>query len=237
MRIGTVPEPAETVADLVLDNPAWHALTGPQATVAERHGDALRYNPAFAPFAAMPDEPTAAAWEDLRTLVGPGGIAILFRPLPVAPVGMEIIGGGTGVQMVATTVRTVEPEPDIEVLGPRDVPAMLDLVERTQPGPFALRTAELGRYLGIRSGEALVAMAGERMHPPGYTEISAVCTADGHRGRGYGARLVTELVRQIEARGETAILHAVADNFTAIRLYEWLGFELRTTAEVVVVRA
>jgi hypothetical protein len=75
-------------------------------------------------------------------------------------------------------------DPEAVALGPADVPEMLDLVERTQPGPFLPRTIMLGTYLGIRRGGALVAMAGERMRPPGWTEISAVCTDPAHRGQG-----------------------------------------------------
>jgi predicted GNAT family acetyltransferase len=74
---------------------------------------------------------------------------------------------------------------------------------------------------------ALVAMAGERLHPPGWTEISAVCTDEAWRGHGFASRLVRALVASIRARGETAFLHALADNTTAIGLYELLGFRLR----------
>ena len=38
----------------------------------------------------------------------------------------------------------------------------LKLVFITQPGPFAERTVELGRYIGIRQDDRLVAMVGER---------------------------------------------------------------------------
>ena len=108
-----------------------------------------------------------------------------------------------------------------------DVPDMLDLVERTQPGPIRERTIELGTYLGIRAEGALVAMAGVRMHPPGFTEVSAVCTDDAYRGRGLASVLVGCLVEEITARGETPCLHAVINNLTAIRLYEKIGFTLR----------
>jgi predicted GNAT family acetyltransferase len=104
---------------------------------------------------------------------------------------------------------------------------MLALVERTKPGPFLPRTIELGTYLGIRRAGALVAMAGERLHPPGWTEISAVCTDPGHRGQGLGTRLVHAVAAGIRARDETPFLHAAATNTSAIRLYESLGFRLR----------
>jgi len=38
-------------------------------------------------------------------------------------------------------------DPEAVVLTSTDVPEMLDLVERTRPGPFLPRTVELGTYL------------------------------------------------------------------------------------------
>jgi predicted GNAT family acetyltransferase len=104
---------------------------------------------------------------------------------------------------------------------------MLDLVRRTKPGPFLSRTIELGNYLGIRRDGALVAMAGERLHPPGWTEISAVCTDVAFRGQGLAARLVKAVAAGIRHRGETPFLHAAGNNTNAIRLYQTLGFTLR----------
>lgn len=85
----------------------------------------------------------------------------------------------------------------------------------------------MGVYLGIRRDGRLVAMAGERLHPPGWTEISAVCTDPAFRRRGLATRLVRAVAAGIRARGETPFLHAAADNTEAIRLYESLGFRLR----------
>jgi len=104
---------------------------------------------------------------------------------------------------------------------------MLELVARTDPGPFRERTIELGTYLGIRHEGALVAMAGQRLSPPGWTEISAVCTDAAYRGRGLAARLVRAVAAEIHARGRTPFLHAAASNVNAIRLYEKLGFTTR----------
>lgn len=135
---------------------------------------------------------------------------------------------GEGVQLVDAGVEATSDGETVR-LGPGDVPEMLDLAARTRPGPFLPRTEELGVYLGIRRGGALVAMAGQRLHPPGWTEISAVCTDERWRGRGFASRMVRVLVAGIRARGETPFLHAVADNTGAIRLYEALGFCLRRT--------
>jgi predicted GNAT family acetyltransferase len=128
------------------------------------------------------------------------------------------------------------PDDEAVRLAAKDVPEMLELVERTQPGPFLARTIEMGNYLGIRRGGALVAMAGERLHPPGWTEISAVCTDAAFRGQGLASRLVLAVAAGIRARGERSFLHAMAGNTTAIRLYESIGFRLRRQVTFVGVR-
>lgn len=129
------------------------------------------------------------------------------------------------------------PDEEAVVLTRADVPEMLALVERTKPGPFLPRTIELGTYLGIRRDGELVAMAGERMKPPGWTEVSAVCTDERFRGQGLGGRLVLAVVANIQARGDRAFLHTGRQNVTAIRLYESLGFRLRRAAEFGAVQA
>jgi predicted GNAT family acetyltransferase len=113
------------------------------------------------------------------------------------------------------------------LLGRDDVPETVDLVNRNEPGPFLPRTIELGSYLGFRRDGRLVAMAGERLRPPGFTEISAVCTDDDWRGHGFASRLIRAVAHGIVARGEVPMLHAAATNETAVRLYERLGFTVR----------
>jgi predicted GNAT family acetyltransferase len=103
---------------------------------------------------------------------------------------------------------------------------MLELTARTQPGPFLPRTIELGTYLGIRRDGRLVAMAGERLHPAGWTEISAVCTDEAWRGQGLSSRLILALGAGIRARGEIPFLHVLTTN-PAIGLYKKLGFRDR----------
>ena len=121
-------------------------------------------------------------------------------------------------------------------LGPADVGQMLELVARTEPGPFGPETYRMGRYLGIRRSGALIAMAGERLRPPGWTEISAVCTDPMFRGRGLAAALVRTVAAGIDARGETAFLHVMQSN-GAVRLYEALGFEVEAAYPITVVQA
>jgi ribosomal protein S18 acetylase RimI-like enzyme len=219
----------------ILDNPIRASLLGPHARLAVRKGSALRYEPDVSPFVALPDEPDAAAWEDLAALVGPGEVVAVSGPRIEPPDDWEIVGRGEGVQLVDAGV-VAERDPEAVVLGPADVPEMLALVERTKPGPFLPRTVEMGNYLGIRFHGELVAMAGERLHPPGWVEISGVCTDEAYRGQGLATRLVRAVAAGIRGRGETPFLHAAATNTPAIRLYLALGFELRRKTTFLAVR-
>jgi predicted GNAT family acetyltransferase len=130
------------------------------------------------------------------------------------------------------------PPPDLQILtlGAADAAEMLVLTELTKPGPFARRTYELGTYLGIRCDGKLIAMAGERLKVPGFTEVSAICTHPEHTGRGYARILTTELIRRILGRGETPFLHVRKDNVRAIELYERLGFRCRVVRYHAVLR-
>lgn len=134
-----------------------------------------------------------------------------------------------GLQMVGGPVQFQEPGRDVVRLGTADVPAMLELAARARPGPFWPRTHELGSYVGFREGGVLLAMAGERLHPPGWSEISAVCMASEARGRGLAALLVRHLAAGIVARGEQPFLHVSAASTSAIELYRRLGFTARRT--------
>ncbi len=209
-----------------LDNPVLASLTGSHARFAERRGSILRYPPDVCPFMALPAEPDAADWADAASLVGPGGLLPPAAVQVAPPAGWAVEMVGDGVQMTAEGVAALA-DPEAVRLGPADVPEMLALTGRTKPGPFLSRTVEMGTYLGIRRGGVLVAMAGERLHPPGWTEISAVCTDPAWRGHGLASRLVLAVAAGIRARGEIPFLHALASNVTAIRLYEELGFRLR----------
>ncbi|MCX5383772.1 GNAT family N-acetyltransferase [Streptomyces sp. NBC_00083] len=218
-----------------LDNPAYASLTGPHARFAERRGRVLRYRTDVSPWLGLPAEPDATDWADLAALAGAGTEVELPGVRAPLPEGWEVTFDLAGVQLVG---EELEARPDEEAvrLGADDVPEMLALVARTRPGPFLPRTVELGTYLGIRRDGRLIAMAGERLRPPGWTEISAVCTDDAFRGQGLGSRLVRAVAVGIEERGDTPFLHTAAGNTRAIRLYESLGFRLRSTTRFVAAR-
>jgi len=234
---GTEP-PAERNTEL--DNVVWHSLVGPRSHLAERRGQAARFDPGVSVFAGVPDDASPEAWDDLADLVGPHGTAVLGRRTLQVSEGWETVLAVPGVQMLAGPSLDVtlpaESGAAIEPLGPDDVDEMVALVAATDPGPFERRTVEFGGYLGVRADGRLIAMAGERFRCTGYTEISAVCTDAAHRGRGLASLLTRAVAARIRARGEEAFLHAAASNTNAIRLYEALGFTLRTTCDFAAVR-
>lgn len=216
----------------VLTNPAWSSLAGPHAGLAESTavgGDlARRYPVDVSPYHAVRSWDEPGVWDALRALAGPG--ADLFFSGAVAPpdppAGWERLWTGAGNQLVLADADRAEPFPEAVVLGQTDVAEMLDLVRRTEPGPFLPRTIRMGRYVGVRRDGRLVAMAGERLHAAGWTEISAVCTDPDHRGHGLASRLVLDVAHAIQGRGDRAFLHTAPDNHTAVRVYQGIGFQM-----------
>jgi ribosomal protein S18 acetylase RimI-like enzyme len=211
-----------------LDNPVWHALTGPHAGFAFGRGAARHYPRDIAPFSAIA-EPTAAAYRDLAADLTLGFEARLFRPTDeAAPPGWEAISARPIVQMVADGTM---PEPagiaSIMPLGKADADEMLALAKAARPGPFDRRTVLLGKYVGIRHDGHLIAMAGERFRLPGYVELSAICVDRHWRGLGFGSCLTRYLAHRAHALGEAPFLHVFPEN-PAMLLYARLGFRERT---------
>ncbi len=219
---------------MALENPVYAALCGPHADFALQRGRVRAYPPDVVPFLGLPPDASEADWRDAAALVTPGGAVAVIDPADRVPATWRRLRSFEVVQMVGPRAGGRE-DPDAVALDQNDVPAMLELVGLTAPGPFFKRTHELGRYVGFRDGDALVAMAGERLRLPGLTEISAVCTAPTHRGQGLATRLVRVLLAEIHGRGERAFLHVLTGNTTAIRLYEGLDFRARATAVIAVV--
>lgn len=209
----------------VLADPVGESLRGAHARHAVRRGRISRYDPAVSIFYAHPPHLSEEDWSDLRELAGPGSTVGLRGRRSPLPDGWTWQRTFTLLVYSGESVTT-RPDDEAVVLGPGDVDDMLALVAQARPGPFARRTVELGRYLGLRDDDGeLVAMAGERMRPPGWGEISAVATAERARGRGYADRLIRAVGDHIRQRGDIPFLHTTDDN-PARALYERMGFTL-----------
>ncbi|WP_126247404.1 GNAT family N-acetyltransferase [Chitinophaga rhizosphaerae] len=211
----------------MLDNPAWHALNGPQLHLANVSGGGARYLPEVVPFAAVarPDESSA---KELNGLLVPGDTFFLIGELPPLQSGWQIKHQLPCLQMISE--RPLEaPDPSIPLLelSPEAAAELYALVQLVQPGYFMPETWRMGRYTGIRENGQLVAVAGERMRLDGLTELSAICTHPGFTGRGYAGQLIAGLVNRQRAEGSTPFLHVASHNERAIRLYEKLGFKTR----------
>jgi ribosomal protein S18 acetylase RimI-like enzyme len=222
-----------------LDNVIWQALTTRQIEFAESFDQARRFQKEVTSLCAFL-EPTERGYESLAALTDTGGTAAVLLEAPHLPrSGWSLVGGAPLLEM-ACSDGIAPPASDSQhsfaTLGRADVPEMVELAALTKPGPFGTRTLELGTYLGIRREGKLVAMAGERLKVPGYTEVSAVCTHPEHTGKGYARILMTEIMRRIHHRGETAFLHVRQDNLRAIALYERLGFRERVRLHFAVLR-
>ena len=210
-----------------LDRPIWSALTTRQAEFARGEGDALAFRPDVEPFAA-------SAADDARSIAAlgalhlPGDVLLLIQsePSPI-PTGLHLASEAVGVQMIVESAIDGPRPAGAIPLGDDDVPEMIALAGLTKPGPFRSATHRLGQFWGIRRDGVLVAMAGERLKLPGMTEISGVCTHPDWRGQGFARQLSAFVAAQVQERGETAFLHAYADNRAAIGLYESLGFRIR----------
>lgn len=222
-----------------LDNVIWQALTTRQEHFAECADQARRFDREVTSLAAFA-EPSPRGYAALGDLVGAGGTAALFLHSEYeARPGWELVAGAPLLEMIGEDGRermdTAGSSPFVP-LGALDSSEMVELARLTRPGPFGLRTHELGTYIGIRQEGKLVAMAGERLKVPGYTEVSAVCTHPEHTGKGYAGVLMTEVMRGIRERGEIPMLHVRRDNARAVELYERLGFVTRTVVHYAVLR-
>lgn len=221
-----------------LDNPVWSSISGPHhhlsITKMIGTGGAGHYRSDVCPFGGFSDPRDPICWSTLAEGLDGKTIVLMVDPDRV-PDSWEISRLITGVQMVGTDVRPFADQSLLR-LDASDVPDMLDLVEQTRPGPFLARTIEMGTYLGLRYQGQLVAMAGQRLHPPGWREISAVCTKLPFQKQGLGSRLVRTLTALIRRAGEQPFLHVSSENQPAIRLYHSLGFRLRRHVSFTVVR-
>lgn len=220
----------------VLDRPIWSALATAHAALGECAGLARRYRPGLLALAGTETD-TPQAMADFAALSRPGETLYFLQADPILPpTGFEVLVAAEAVQMIAQAGAVVASDEAIVALGEEDAEEMLALAILTKPGPFSLKSQALGRFWGVREGGRIVAMAGERMKQPGYTELSGVCTHPDHRGKGYARRLSLHVAARIFESGAQPYLHAYASNAAAIRLYETIGFSQRRSMHVAALR-
>ena len=224
-----------------LDNSVWKALSTRQAGLAESLRGARRFAPEISRLGAI-CAPTDESYDSLAALLSVGETVNLALEAPYQPrPGLNLAYTAPALQMIynaGVSAFASRAALDVQIveLGADDADSMVGLTELTKPGPFAKRAHELGTYIGIRQEGKLIAMAGERLKLPGFTEVSAVCTHPDHVGKGYARILMTEVMQRICDRGETPFLHVRESNERAIALYEKLGFEKRVLLEHTVLR-
>lgn len=220
-----------------LDNPAWHALTNQHAPYALGDGLARRYQKEFVSFAAVA-EPSSAAFAQLAALIAPNDVIAMLGTTPPLRDGWTMLMQIPLLQMVyhGTTLPSPEPTHSIQSLSNQDLPAIMQLIELTRPGPFQPRSIELGHFIGIWQGDTLAAMAGERIHLPGYREISAVCTHPDFQRRGHARQLTQQLMYEIQIADELPFLHLFEDNKSAQALYTSLGFRTRMECSISILK-
>jgi GNAT superfamily N-acetyltransferase len=213
----------EALAHL-LDNIFWNCLNGPHAGLSTGTAQARRYAPGFSPIVGFPD-PQQPDFAALAPFCEAGEQFYCGGWSGLAPDGWQVVAEATMFRMVWDgQPPAFDPAADAVPLEARHAAQALELATLTRPGPFGLRTIELGEYFGYFDGERLVAMAGERMAAAGLREISGVCTHPDYLGRGYARRLMEKLVLRELGRGETPFLHVMSNNERAHTLYLRMGF-------------
>jgi len=228
-------------SDGLLDNPIWNSLASCHAHFAlgalVGRGLARRYPSDIGPLSAI-REITPEAYADLAAIVPEGDVAVLFlENSPEVPAGWELLRDGALVQMVCPTVPDRPSLAEaILPMSSADFPEMVTLASLTEPGPFRAHTANLGGFVGIRVDGRLAAMAGQRLAPTGFAEVSAVCTHPDFRGRGYAQALVAAVTRNIYADGRMPFLTSFEANTGAVRIYQQVGFVLRRTFQLAVLK-
>jgi len=221
----------------ILDNPAWNALTSGNKDLALGTDEVKFFPEDVSPFAGLKQFNEKAFYELFNLISNDRTIIVPSIHKLQIPVYWKIIKEVVALQMIYNSSEVITKiDPRIVSLAEKDIPQMIALTELTEPGPFLQRTIDFGCYKGIFSSGELVAMAGRRMHPYNYIEISAVCTHPDYTGKGYARSLMNDQIRKIANEGNIPFLHVRDDNKHAIELYKRIGFTVRAEMNIYVLQ-
>lgn len=218
----------------LLDHIFWYTLAGAHRRHSSGTDQVRRYTQGFSPIIAFAD-PARPDFAALAPWCAPGEHFYCENWNGPAPPGWRIDAETTMFRMVWDgATPAADPAPNAVPLQPVHAQQALALATLCKPGPFGIRTIELGDYFGYFDGERLMAMAGERLRATGLCEISGVCTHPDYQGRGLAKRLIGKLIHRHRQRGETSFLHVMRSN-PAHQLYLDMGFSdyLESTVRVV----
>ena len=124
-----------------------------------------------------------------------------------------------------TRTRPSDEVPDAVVVD--DAAAIDALLDVGAPDSHARPgTPGIEAWLGLRDGDALVAVGAVVRNPDGSGHLRGVTVAPHARGRGLGRSLSVALTRQALRGPGIASLGVYADNVPALRMYRGLGYEV-----------
>jgi GNAT superfamily N-acetyltransferase len=219
----------------LLDNIMWNCLSGPHARFATGEGSVRRYAPGFSPIIGAED-PQHPDFATLAKYCEPGDSFYTDIWEGPVPAGWRLDRDARMWKMIwDAPMPTEDAAPDAIPLHGEHASQAVELAKLTNPGPFGIRTPELGEYFGYFDGGRLIAMAGERLRAGDLQEVSGICTHPDFQGRGLAKKLTLKLVRLQMKRSKTSFLHVVSSNDRARGLYEKMGYRnyRETTVRVI----
>ncbi|WP_423148240.1 GNAT family N-acetyltransferase [Rubrolithibacter danxiaensis] len=220
----------------ILDNPIWNGLLTGNKSIAHGSEKAKYFAKEIAAFAGMKDN-NEDDFNCLYNFTPFNSPIVLFAAKElIIPKDWKVLVKKDLLQMVyqQRNVPTVDDHSFVP-LQEKDIPAMIELTTKTNPGPFLSRTIDFGNYEGVFDKGILVAMAGQRFQPDPYVEISAVCTHPDYSGKGHASNLIRSQISKILMSSKIPFLHVLPDNTSASNLYQKLGFEIRKKMMVYVI--
>ncbi|HEY2794276.1 MAG TPA: GNAT family N-acetyltransferase [Micromonosporaceae bacterium] len=119
---------------------------------------------------------------------------------------------------------SVPGEDRVELLGESDHEAINEILDAAMDDAHVRPGAErVAGWYGIRDGADLVAVAADTS-TPGFGFLNSVAVRPDRHGHGLGSALTTALARRQYAECEAVLLGVWADNVSASRLYDRLGY-------------